>query len=109
MTRATFYERDGSLTGFRVVGHSTDSAADDAGRLVCAAVSSAVYLAANTLTEIVGAPAEISVDEAELSLVLTGSLAEGQPILRGLRLHLQQLQTQYSKQLQVFSEVSESC
>ena len=102
-------ERDGKLTGFRMFGHSTACEADEAGRLVCAAISSAAYLTANTLTEIVGAPAEIAVDDAKMELELSGKLEECQTILRGFKLHIEQLRAQYPQQIQVFSEVSSQC
>ena len=67
MTGAVFYRRDGRLTGFKVSGHTDDSGSVEA-RIVCSAVSSAVYLTANTLTDVVGAEAEIQVSDGDFSL-----------------------------------------
>ena len=62
MTKVVFYEKDEKLTGFLIKDHS---GYDEEGYdIVCASVSSAAYLTANTLTEIVGAKADVKVREA---------------------------------------------
>ena len=64
MTKVVFYEKDEMLGGFLIKDHS---GYDDEGYdIVCASVSSAAYLTANTLTEIVGAKADIKGEEAYL-------------------------------------------
>ena len=50
MTRATFVRKDGLLCGFTLRGHA--GAGVSGTDVVCAAISSAAYLAANTITEI---------------------------------------------------------
>ena len=55
--KADFVLKHGLYTGFTVSGH--DSAAEDTGiSVLCAAVSSAVELTCNTLTEYFGVPAD---------------------------------------------------
>ena len=57
MTKIVFYKKDENLIGFLIKDHS---GYDEEGYdIVCASVSSAAYLTANTLTEIVGAKADI--------------------------------------------------
>ena len=95
MTKVVFYEKDDKLTGFLIKDHS---GYDDEGYdIVCASVSSAAYLTANTLTEIVGAKADIKVEEAYLKFVLKDKLAEAQAHLKGLKLHLESLAGDYDE------------
>ncbi len=88
-------------------GHSTASAEDEVGRLVCSAVSSAAYMTANTITEIVDAVAEIQVDEkkGEMFLNVSSDFEEALPILCGFKLHLEQLSGQYPEHITIISEV----
>ena len=105
MTRAVFTGRKGLLTGFRLAGHATADSEDEAGKIVCAAVSSAAYMTANTLTEIVGAAADIKVQDGAMSLTLTSDPAPCQTVLRGFLLHMRQLAAEHEKQIEVLSEV----
>ncbi len=93
MIRIEFRECAGGIQGFSVTGHAGfGSAGND---IVCAAVSSAAYMTANTITEILGEPAAITVDEGLMMLTVTGDVARCRDILSGFRLHLQALQDQY--------------
>lgn len=87
-------EADGRITAFTLSGHSM--AAEYGSDIVCAAVSSAVYMAANTMTEIVGVHADITVRDGYFHLAVAQRDAERcAPILQGLRLHLNELARQY--------------
>ena len=100
MIRATLLTREKHLCGFEVQGHA--GYAEQGRDIVCAAVSSAVYLTANTLTEVCGCRAEIQESEGRLSVVLTsGEEAAAQVTLKGLRLHLEGLQAQYPTYIQL--------
>jgi len=55
MTRIKFFESGGVITGFELEGHA--GAGLYGNDIVCAALSSAVLMAANTITEIIGAKA----------------------------------------------------
>lgn len=82
--------------------------AGEAGRdIVCAAVSSAAYMAANTVTEVQKLPAEAIAEDAKLRLLLEpGQEEAAAPVLAGLRLHLKMLSQQYPKAIKVYdSEV----
>ncbi len=99
MIRAQFWCDGGSITGFSVKGHA--GAGECGEDIVCAAVSSAAYMTANTLTEICGAKADITVNDGELSLSLTETDAFIQKVLEGFLLHMNGLQEQYPKRIQV--------
>ena len=99
MIRAEFLCVGDTLSGFTLKGHANaGSAGED---IVCAAVSSAAYMAANTLTEICGAKADIAVDDGAMSLTLTETDASIRKILEGFFLHMSLLQEQYPKRIQV--------
>ena len=105
MTEIRFYAQNLLLSGFEITGHSTSSADDIDGKLVCSAVSSAAYMAANTISEIIGASAEIEVNDGYMSVKLTSKLDESQIVLKGLLLHSNELAKQYRNYLKVYSEV----
>ncbi|MBR3948290.1 MAG: ribosomal-processing cysteine protease Prp [Clostridia bacterium] len=95
MIEATFYEEKDFLRGFLIKGHS--GYADEGSDIICASVSSAAYMAANTLTEIVSAKADINVEDGYLKLITKDSSKETQIILQGLRLHISTLAEDYSE------------
>ena len=100
MIRAKLLTRGDHLCGFELKGHA--GYAEQGRDIVCAAVSSAVYLTANTLTEVCGCRAEIAETEGQLSLRLSPESEEaGQNVLKGLRLHLEGLCAQYPKFIQL--------
>ncbi len=94
-----------ALHGFEIKGHSSSDSEDDTGRLVCAAVSSAAYMAANTITEVIGDQAEITVDDAVMKLSCPSPSASTVATLEGLRLHLSQLAGQYNKNIRIYGGV----
>lgn len=91
------------LAGFRVSGHS-GTRGDS---VVCAAVSSACYMAANTLTDVQMLCPDIALRDGYMKLTLGGAdMPAAQVILQGLRIHLEQLAEQYPKEIKIeFSEV----
>lgn len=105
--KATFLHRGNTLCGFALEGHC--GSRRDAGRdIVCAAVSSAAYLTANTVTEVIGAKPELTVDDnGAMRLVLSAAeAARCSDILQGFLLHLDSLSQDYPKQIQlIHSEV----
>ena len=68
MICATFRYANGELKGFSLKGHAGGIEGTD---IVCAAVSSAAYMTANTLIEICDLPADIDVADGKMSLLLT--------------------------------------
>ena len=105
MTTVTFYFEVELLAGFQLKGHSTASEDDEQGRIVCAAVSSAAYMTANTITEIVGADADISVNDGEMTLHLKNEFEGSMQILSGFMLHMEQLSNQYPDYITLTTEV----
>ena len=102
MTKVVFYEKDDKLTGFLIKDHSDYD--EEGYDIVCASISSAAYLTANTLTEIVGAKADIRVEEAYFKFILKDKSDEAQDHLRGLRLHLESLAGDYSEYISCKTE-----
>lgn len=83
--------------GFVLSGHA---AAGPYGEdIVCAAVSSAAYMTANTVTDILHIPARVVATEGHMELSAECDPAECQAILSGFRLHLQALQAQYPQHI----------
>lgn len=94
--------------GFSMTGHCTADENDEQGRLVCAAVSSAAYLTANTITEIIGDEADIEVNDGEMVLSVKTPSDKTLAVLEGFKLHIQQLEEQYKGCIKVYLEV-QSC
>ena len=102
MIRAAFRFPSPDAAGFTVEGHA--GYADAGEDIVCAAVSSAAYMTANTVTEILGVKAEAKVKDGYLRFAFTGS-SEAAAIVQGLRLHLTELAAQYPGTIQISTEV----
>ncbi|MBE6807545.1 MAG: ribosomal-processing cysteine protease Prp [Ruminococcaceae bacterium] len=98
MIRVRFQTDDGLLTGFSLSGHA--GAGEYGQDIVCAAVSSAAYMTANTITDIVGAPADITVDDGRMELTVTALIEDCQDVLSGFQLHIQTLSEAYPKRIQ---------
>ena len=87
-------------------GHA--DAGSEGNDIVCAAVSSAGYMAANTITDVIQAQAEVTVDEKGVLYVMVQPRWADQcrAVLEGLRLHMEGLQEQYPRNIQViYTEV----
>ena len=98
MICATFRYINGELKGFSLKGHAGGIEGSD---IVCAAVSSAAYMTANTLTDICKLSADIDVADGCMSLLLTETNSSAKTVLEGFILHLEELQKQYPKRIQV--------
>lgn len=101
MIRAEFFTfPGGEQAGFRIRGHSDAGAAGT--DIVCAAVSSAAYLTANTVTDVIGAKAEVRAEDGFLECRILPRDAEAcAPALKGLRLHLSALGQQYPETIDI--------
>lgn len=100
MTTVTFNVQNQKLTGYTVKGHTGLSPAGS--DILCAAVSSSVYLVANTITDVLHIGAYITVKDAFMQVVLPESgYDKCQHLLLGLKLHLEQLAKQYPDRLKV--------
>ena len=105
MINICFIKEKNLITGFELKGHS--GYAEHGSDIVCASVSSAAYMTANTITEIIGVPADISVDDGYMKMKLTSHDAlKAQDILKGFELHVSELSQQYQINIKVnYSEV----
>ncbi|MBE6797872.1 MAG: ribosomal-processing cysteine protease Prp [Ruminococcaceae bacterium] len=105
MTCVKFFSNLGVINGFEIKGHSSKNSDDELGKIVCSAVSSAAYMTANTITEVIKASAKIKVDDALMVLRVDEPSGEVITVLKGFRLHIEQLAEQYSSNIKVYSEV----
>ena len=105
MTTVTFNCSGKLICGFTVSGHS--GYAEEGSDIVCSAVSSAVIMTANTITEIQHINADVTENGGFLKLSLSKEEAKNcEIILNGLKLHLTALSEQYKKYIKVkISEV----
>ena len=104
MTKATFYFDGNVPYGFLISGHS--GFAESGEDIVCASVSSASYMVANTITEILKVNAEIDVNDAKMKLIVNKEQRHiTKDILLGLKLHLDNLAEDYPKFLKTLTEV----
>ena len=101
MTRVRFSADEKGLYGFEISGHSSEDGDDEIGKIVCAAVSSAAYMAANTVTDIIGDKAEIFVDDAVMRFYIKNPSDCTVKVLEGLRLHLTELSEQYGSNITI--------
>ena len=100
MIRAEFNIRKGSFT---IDGHSGSA---EAGQdIVCAAVSSAAYMAVNTVTEILGEEVKADVRDGYMKIALCGESKAATDILRGLELHISELSKDYPDFIKIITEV----
>jgi len=104
MIKVEFFKAENLLTGFQAHGHSMSAPHGE--DLICAFVSSACLMAANTVTEVIGIDAYAAADDGFLKLQINGSADSAQDILKGLKLHLSELQKDYPENINVIiSEV----
>ncbi len=99
MVRFKFIRQGQKTIGFVCKGHA--GFAEHGQDIVCAAVSSAAYLAANTATDSFGAKADISVEEGFMSLLLSEENAQAEKVLQGLEAHITQLAKDYPRSIKV--------
>lgn len=97
MIKAHFYISGCGLCGFSVSGHA--GYADKGHDIVCASVSSAVQMTANTVTEILNVACDVTDKSGVISLKLSDNsdkkFQSAQDIIKGLRLHLTILSEQF--------------
>lgn len=104
MIKATFFYRAQTPVGFQVTGHSCT--AESGKDIVCAAVTSAVMFAANTITESFAAKATVTVGKNSVSVRQCGD-QNGQKIIGALKDHLAVIQTDYPDAIRIITETEE--
>ena len=101
MIKVIFHSKSGIPTGFDFKGHAGYGTSGN--DIVCASVSSAAYLVANTITEVMKVDADITVDEnGSMTLnVPEADTTKTKDILLGLELHIRELSKQYPKHVTI--------
>ena len=104
MTKVTFYFDENVPYGFLISGHS--GFAENGEDIVCASISSAGFMVANTITEILKVNAKIDVNDGRMKLIVNKEQRHiTKDILLGLKLHLESLAEQYPEFLETLTEV----
>ncbi|MBR0542252.1 MAG: ribosomal-processing cysteine protease Prp [Clostridia bacterium] len=94
MINIRFLRQGEELAGFVVSGHS--GFAETGSDIVCAAVSSAAYMTANTITDILMLKPSLTERDGCLSLQLSAEeINRAGDILKGFELHMKELEEQY--------------
>lgn len=101
MIYVTFFKSDYQLIGFEVYGHSNYS--EDGTDIVCAAVSSAAFLTANTITDILNVKATVEhSEEGYIKVMLCVADAKACKVtMQGFKLHISALEEQYKDYISV--------
>ena len=93
MIKATFYKRGKILCGFEISGHSGYD--EEGADIICASVSSVAYMAVNTITDVIGDKADISISDGYFRFTTDSSRNETKVVLEGLNLHVKALADDY--------------
>jgi len=107
MIKVVFYYSDNFIEGFEISGHSGSAYAGE--DIICASVSSAAYLTANTVTDVLFIKSYVKAEDGYMKLVLKEKLSEAQPILEGLKLHLESLAGEYPQNIKVTTSQIRRC
>jgi uncharacterized protein YsxB (DUF464 family) len=99
MIRVKFLIGNKQLHGFEIRGHA--DYAESGKDVVCAFVSSAALMAANTITDVIGADAVAKDGEGFMHVTLNQQNEQTQAVLRGLELHLTELSKQYPENIKI--------
>ena len=95
MIKATFYKRGEILSGFEIEGHS--GYAEEGSDIICASVSSVAYMAVNTITDVIGEKADISISDGYFRFITESKRNETRVVLEGLKLHVSALADEYKQ------------
>ena len=99
MIRVVFTKKSGNFSKVSVSGHA---GYEDSGRdIVCAAVTSAVQLTANSITEVFETNAKVSVKAAEVVIDVSDFNATASKLMEALYLHLDILSQEYSDYIEI--------
>lgn len=99
MINSEFYMADGVLNGYKITGHS--ESAEHGQDVICAFVSSAALLTANTITDICRIKAYANAYDGFMEIRILESAEKVQDILNGLKFHLTELSVQYPDNIKV--------
>ncbi len=99
MIKVRFSIGNKQLQGFEISGHAMY--AESGSDIVCASVSSAAFMAANTITDVICANADAAAEEGRMIVTLNQPNEQAQAVLRGLELHLTELSKQYPENIKI--------
>lgn len=100
MIEATFVVQGDAITKVSVSGHANYAAHGE--DIVCAAVTSAVQLTANGITQVLDVPAQITVLENEIIIALpTKPSTQAVNFLKALQVHLSLLASDYPEYIAI--------
>ena len=99
MIRVKFFVGNRQLKGFQISGHA--GFAENGEDIVCASVSSAAYMAANTITDVICANADAAEGDGGMCVTLNQPNEQAQAVLKGLELHLTELSKQYPENIKI--------
>lgn len=83
------------FTGFEVSGHAGYGEAGN--DIVCSAVSSAVMLVCNTVTDFFGADADVTVEENRIILRLNSSDKPSEKLFESFHVHMENIAEAYRR------------
>lgn len=93
------------LSGFELKGHSSFDCDDVIGKTVCAAVSSAAIMAANTVEEVLKCSCKSEMRDGYLDFTVVRPTDAARAVLKGFELHINGLCEQYGDRIRVITEV----
>ena len=100
MITVKFYSQAGLLVGFSLDGHA--GRGEEGEDLLCASVSSAAYMTANTITDVLHIQTDLEVGEGHMRLLLSPEEAQrAQALFKGFGLHLASLAEDYPENVKV--------
>lgn len=103
MVTARFEKEENQYCAFEISGHA--GYADKGSDIVCAAVTSSVQLAVNTMMDIVGQKADIKVEENHIVFRLDSQQDRcSDYLMRGLYQHLAGLSEEYPENVEVLEK-----
>lgn len=104
MTKFILYSNKEHFLGYEVEGHSTNDQNDQEGKLVCSAVSSAVIMTANTITDILSVKADVTVKDGYLKILVKSPDDKTDLLIEGLKLHINELKNEYKGRIKLITE-----
>ena len=105
MTSVKFLADKIGTVGFEISGHSSDNCDDTEGKIVCSAISSAAYMTANTISEIIGDEIEAQVEDAYMRIEVKNPSKSSLDVLNGFKLHIKELKKQFNNRIKIITEV----
>ena len=101
MIDACFFKDGDELCGFEIKGHS--GFGKQGTDIICASVSSAAFMTANTITDVLFIDADITLNDDGFFKFVIDPRKEAQPVLKGFEMHLRALSQDYPKNIKVTS------